>query len=402
MQICPPQISEAVLRTGNFQTVRCNRHNTCNLGFPIHCVSFIRLLPGLRTTPLPLSPSAEPLYRKHQRLGRCAPLSMSLPMSDMPQIYLPDEVVHAILIRMEDSDKDDEPIKRGLASCSLTCRHWAKLIRPLLFNELTIRSAGDVAQLLVFLDGPDTLHPYLRDCIKLLRVIDDRTSSSIPWSHQISRLHRRMSQIQTIYLTIENSGADDKLHPGRESMRPFAIIPKTLPGSIMPIWHLTLSNLRLPSVKALASYVENLRTPVIKLNAVTFVKEDVPNIRRRRPHSHLYSRITVSNCFEDIAGLQRWFRITNVLHACQGRLWVGDANSTLAEKYMAILLSLSPYRDRAKRLAAGFNPSHPSGENSCYACPRPGLIASPSLGLSILSRRSRDIQAACECVCATR
>ena len=155
--------------------------------------------------------------------------------------------------------------------------------------------------------------------------------------------------------------------------------------SITPLWGLTLSNLRLLSVKALASYVEHLRTPVIKLNAVTFVKEDVPDIRRRRPHSHLYSHITVSHCFEDLAGLQRWFRIANVLHTCQRCLWVGDTNSTLAEKYMVILLSLSPHQDRAKRLDIGFNPRHPSGENSYYTCTRPGLIASSSLGLSMLS-----------------
>ena len=295
-------------------------------------------------------------------------------MPNVLQIYLPSELVHAIVIRMRDHDKDNKPVKRGLASCSLTCRLWASLIRPLLFNELTIRSADseDVAQLLVFLDGPDTLDPYLRDCIRVLHAIDDRTPPSIPWSHQISRLHRRMPQIKAIYLTIENSGADDKLRPGRDSTRPFAIIPRTLPGSITPLWGLTLSNLRLPSVKALANYVGHLHTPVIMLNAVAFVKEDVLDIRRRRPHPCSdFPSITVSHCFEDSAGLQRWFKIANVLRACQGHLCVSDANLTLAEKYMAILLSLSPHRDRAKRLATGFDPSHPEGENSCYARPRP-------------------------------
>ena len=298
-------------------------------------------------------------------------------MSDVSQICLPDELVHAILIRMWDRDKDYKPVKRGLASCSLTCRHWANLIRPLLFDELTIRSAEDVAQLLAFLNGPDTIHPYLRDCIKVLRVIDDRTSSSIPWSHQIFRLHRRMPQIDRIYLTIENSGADDKLRPGCNSTRPFAIIPRTLPGSIMPeLKCLTLSNLRLPSVKALANYVEHLRTPQIELNAVTFVKEDVPDILRRRHCFYLgFPRIMSSHCFEDIAGLHRWFKISNVLRACQGALRVGDADLALVEKYMAILLSLSPHRDRAKRLETKFYPRYAEGESSCYACPRPGLIA---------------------------
>ena len=291
-------------------------------------------------------------------------------MFNVPQIYLPDELAHAILVRMWDRDERYKPVKRGLASCSLTCRHWASVIRPLLFDQLTIRSAADIAQLLAFLDSPEILDPTLRDCLRELDAIDDRTLLSIPWNHQISRLHRRIPKPHSVLLTIENSGADDKLHPGRDPPRPFAIIPRTLPGSIMSLWRLTLSNLQIPSVKALADYVEHLRTSVIELNAATFAKEEVPDIRCRRPPSHFYkelSTITVSHCFEDSAGFEHWFRIANVLRARQGRLSVGDATLTLAEKYMAILLSLSPHRIKARGLKTTSRPEFFQGENSCYA-----------------------------------
>ena len=323
---------------------------TAAIRFPIHC-PLTCAPPG----PSPaFSLTADSLDLKH--CLRYAPLSANSLMSDVPQTYLPDELVHAILTWMWYRDKDDEHIKRGLTSCSLTCRHWASRIRPLLFFELIIRSTEDVVQLLAFLDGPDVLHPSLQDCIKRLRVIEDRTSSSISWSHQIFRLHRRIPKIRSVFLTIETSGTDDDLRPERNSSQSLAIIPKTLPGSIMPLKRLTLSNVRLPSVKALANYVEHLHTPETKLNAVTFVKDDVPDIRRRRSHSSSEpTSITVSRCFEDIADIQHWLKISNVLHACQGRLWVDDAHLTLAEKYMSIILSLSPHRrDRTRSLQTIF------------------------------------------------
>ena len=305
-------------------------------------------------------------------------------MSDVPQIYLPDEAVHAIVIRMWDLGKDHNLDKRGLASCSLTCRHWAKLIRPLLFERLTIRSAEDIAQLLVFLSSPNPLRSSLQDCIKRLVVIDDRTSSSIPWSHQIFRLHRRITHLDLVSLTIEKSGADDELPAGRDSSQPLAIIPRALPGSIMSLSWLTLFHLRLPSVKALANYVQHLHIQWIELDVVTFVKEDVPDIRCRRPHSNSsFLDVSVSHCFEDIAGLLHWSNIVNVLHACQGRLWVDDTRLVLAEKYMAILLSLSPHQDRARvLLKRDYSPwKFPEGEDVCYTWSRRDLTISSSPGI---------------------
>ena len=289
-------------------------------------------------------------------------------MSDASQIYLPPELVHAIVVRMEDRDAKCKPVKYGLASCSLTYRHWARRIRPMLFRELAIRSATDISQLLAFLDGHNFLDRDLGDCIECLDIIDERTSSNIPWSHQTFRIGRRIPALKNVTLTIKSSGTDDQLHPGRCSLQPFAIIPRTLPGSITRLSSLTLSNLRLPSVKSLANYVEHLHVTTIKLDAVTFRTEEVPDIRRRRPHSYSkLSCVTASDCFHDIAGLQRWFKIANVLYACQGRLKLDDVTLALAENCMVILLSHSTCRDEAKHLQLTFYPwSLDQGEISSY------------------------------------
>ena len=276
-------------------------------------------------------------------------------MSEELQTYLPGELVQSILIRMWDPDNNWRPLKRGLTSCSLTCRHWASLIRPLLFSRLTIRSAEDISQLVALLDGADILDPSLRDCIQALDIIDDRTLSSIPWNHQILVLYRRIPRLpwEGVKLTITNDGVDSEINPGRHSSRPFAIIPRTLPGSVMPLLRLTLSHLRLPSARSLANCVEHMCIYTIWLKAVTFAKEDIPDIQRRRPHTSypMLTEIVALQCFEDIAGLQRWFKITNVLYACQGRLRVDDAKLMLIEKCILLLLSCSQRWDRAGRLS---------------------------------------------------
>ena len=170
----------------------------------------------------------------------------------------------------------------------------------------------------------------------------------------------------------------------------------------MPLARLTLSNLQLPSVKALSNYIQHLYTPYIELNAMTFVKEDVQDIQRRMPHSYSeLSNVTVSRYSQDIAGFLRWFNITNMLYACQGCLWVDDAHLALAEKYMSIILSHFPHRDRARRLETRFDRMYPQGENMCYAWPRRGLITSSRLEISMLDLRFGDILAACECISAT-
>ena len=270
-------------------------------------------------------------------------------MSDSLQIYLPAELVHAIIVRMEDRDADYRPLKRGLASCSLTCRRWAAIIRPALFHQLTLRSAEDVSQLIALLRVPDFMGCALGDCIRWLEVVDDSASApgTIPWSHQILRLDRQLPSV-SIALTIEGAPADGLKC---SSSLLFSLLPRSLPVSAMALSQLTLSDLRLQSVQTLLDMVEYLRVTDIRLYAITFVEGNLGHVRHRRSPPRLHnSRLTVSRCFPDPANLQRWVVISNILLARRASRPLNIATQVLIERYVHLLLSCTRDEDHVEKL----------------------------------------------------
>ena len=151
-------------------------------------------------------------------------------MATGPHTYLPSELVHAILLRTQDKDSNHKPLKRGLTACSLTCRRWAALIRPMLFEELALRSGEDVSQLVAFMDA-DVQKPALKDCIRSLTIVDDVGSERIPWSHQLMMLHTRLSfLIEGWTVKDATPNLDAELLLNHRSPLPFTILPRTLPG----------------------------------------------------------------------------------------------------------------------------------------------------------------------------
>ncbi|EKM52859.1 uncharacterized protein PHACADRAFT_261515 [Phanerochaete carnosa HHB-10118-sp] len=152
--------------------------------------------------------------------------------------FLPDELVHAILIRLQDGELWGKQSKRGLALCSLTCRHWAKLIKPMLFGYLTLMCTEDVSQLLAFLCTPDFLHCALRDCAHNLDLVEDRASSSIPWGHHVLlRLHQHLPHV-FVNWAVKGASADGR---SKLSSLPSGQLPRTLPSSSVTLHHVTLS-----------------------------------------------------------------------------------------------------------------------------------------------------------------
>ena len=199
-------------------------------------------------------------------------------MSTVPQSHLPPELVHAILIRMRDENENYLLIKRGLASCSQTCRYWAASIRPLLFGSLTLRSREDVAQLVASLDA-DYLQPALSDCIHSIDVVEDQASAKSPCSHQLIRLHRRLPRADFLGWTVKGAPAasdgQDLRALKTRSLLPFSTIPRTLPPSTLHQFHrLTLTGLSLRSLQDLASLVGNqILCEQLILDNVTFTEE---------------------------------------------------------------------------------------------------------------------------------
>lgn len=163
----------------------------------------------------------------------CAPLSFTALMTTFTQIYIPSELVHAVLERMWDCD-DNGRIKRGLASCSLTCRYWAAIIRPLLFEELMIHSREEIRQLVAFMDA-DFLEPTLSKCIQFLNVIEDQASVGPPWSHQLIRLASRLPGLLIDSWTVKGAPtfSNSQHRLARRSPLPFLVLPRTLPRCIL-------------------------------------------------------------------------------------------------------------------------------------------------------------------------
>ena len=284
---------------------------------------------------------------------RCAPLSLPVLMSAVPQIYLPPELVHAVLMRMEDWGKNGQ-IKRGLASCSLACRYWATLIRPLLFEEITLRSGEDVSQLVASLDA-DFLQPALSNCIEYINVVEDQTLAVPLWSHQLMRLAPRIPLASIWQWNVEDApAASNDQSPQKPASRlPFSALPKTLPPSALPRVHfLTLSGLALRSLRELARFVGNQICEELVLDSVTFAEESADEIQLRRvpaSWSKLVS-IHISHGLLDRDAILYWIKTCHIPFASQGHERLDSDTLELAVNYLYLLISHPGRQDQILHL----------------------------------------------------
>ncbi|EKM52852.1 uncharacterized protein PHACADRAFT_186901 [Phanerochaete carnosa HHB-10118-sp] len=292
-------------------------------------------------------------------------------MSDVLGSCLPDELLHAILIRLDDHRFSwERPPKRGLAPCSLTCRHWAKLIRPILFEYLTIRSAEDVSQLLALLGVPDFLGRTLQSCIRCLDLVEDRTSSSIPWGHRCFLWWFRQTLSVDVTWTIRGASADDQLQQTqRLSLLPSALLPRALPTSTVLLHRVTLSNLQVPSVRSLTNFIKRLSFRELTLDNVGFPEENPGHLPRRRPRSSRISQdsrsLSVLNCIGKSSSLPFWITFCNTLLADQFCPRLDDDTEASLAKHFRLFASLHQCEDDISKLEVSYNSEFPDGE-SCY------------------------------------
>ena len=274
-------------------------------------------------------------------------------MSTVPQIRLPPELVHAILIQMRDRDEHRYPIKRGLASCSLTCRYWAPSIRPLLFEMLTLRSGEDVSQLVAFLDA-DSLQPALNSCIHYLCMVEDQALAESSWSHQLIRLTRRLPEACILHWAVKgSSAASDSQHllvRNRMSPLPFAALPRTLPPSILGrVFRLTLSGLSLRSLRDLARFLGNQMSCYgIELENVTFAEESVEEVQLHRAPAFrsVLDSIRVSHGLLGRDAILYWMKTSRTLFSSQGHERLDNNILELVESYLHLLISRTGRQDQ--------------------------------------------------------
>ena len=303
------------------------------------------------------------------RTGGVLPCPIQVQMSSVQRVYLPSELVHAVLIRLDDFDwYRNKAIKRGLASCSLTCRHWAVLIRPMLFMHLTLSSGEDVSQLVAFLNA-DFLEPTLGYCILSLRFIEDQASAGPSWGHQLIRLAERLPRCSFRTCTVKGAPAvpDSQQPLACRSPLPFSTLPRTLFRSRMhQFTQLTLSGLSLRSVQDLANFVAHqMSCERLALDNVTFAEETAGEIRLRRvPASRsVLEWIHVSHTFQDRDTVQRWMKTSSILFASQGLVPPGDITLALVESYLHVLLSHSGREDPIQHLGIL---RHGLNEGECF------------------------------------
>lgn len=254
-------------------------------------------------------------------------------MSDTTGTALPDELVDKILWDLDDWNLNPcTPSKRGLAACSQTCRHWAKSLRSVLWYCITLRSMEDTSQLLNFATTPDFLGRPLRSCVKYLHIVEDRSSSGLPWGHQI---HLRL-------LHVLNINTVDWKISGNSSTTPLLPLPRTIPSRPLKITGLVLADLQLPCFDTVARFLDELHICYLKLENVTLSEEDLMattaprSFLHRRP-SHI--RIRVIRSAHVHSDLPSWLRLCHLLCVNRFQPILNSSVEALVVQHLQLLVS---------------------------------------------------------------
>lgn len=254
---------------------------------------------------------------------------------------LPSEIVREILEDAVDELQSFGPHntqvkdnrKHILATYGLTCRYWAAVVRPILFESIRLRGSQDVQQLVELLDydrANGLVEPKLADCVRgfELEVQLSALAGVVPHLHHLSVLHPRVPTLwrggHTMLLCLSDTDAPAGVAEKGEVRSVLSVLsaslPRTLPGSIFDVHTLRLSHLRMRSLSDLVRAVESLPTIVwCYCDSLTFSHESAgpPNIAMRRARRSQLRFATSSSCGD--GSLRRQLEICSVLLNVPGR-----------------------------------------------------------------------------------
>ena len=150
--------------------------------------------------------------------------------------------------------------KAGLAACSLTCRHWARLIRPILFRSIILRTHEDVVFLRKLLQTPAAVGPALVDCLEAVE-IQQAEPVGVPWTHHVQGILERAPKAW-LRIVITGTSSPHNISPAvlSSSHLPFHRLPRTLPGSSLKVLTLAIKDVELRSKAELARLIDSLST----------------------------------------------------------------------------------------------------------------------------------------------
>ena len=153
---------------------------------------------------------------------------------------IPEELFEHILWHVCTRRIIHEDYRRRLSVSSLVCRYWAHQCRPPLFHRIELRTPDDVKRFCEFLCTP-TL-PGLRPIPAMtheLRIVARNMDQ--PWFHLVFLLIPKLQRVQLAYL--QPCPTDGKW--SWRTLHPF--LPRSIPGSLMPISWLSFLGVRLHS-----------------------------------------------------------------------------------------------------------------------------------------------------------
>ena len=172
---------------------------------------------------------------------------------------VPPEILRLIAIPLCDIDghTQQRSTKQGLASCSLTCKSWAGILRERLFEMLILRNIYDVQQLNLSLDSPTITGRPMIQIIQFIG-IDLDGGAQVPWLHHLYELSTRITRGKEGFskdeqFTFEINFTGDKT--SERHFLPFESLPRSIPYMHPPVTQLYLKKLRLRRVTDLVRLI---------------------------------------------------------------------------------------------------------------------------------------------------
>lgn len=141
--------------------------------------------------------------------------------------------------------------KAVASACGSVNRYWARLSRRMLFQSINLRSPDDIHGLCDILDNPTLpdLEP-IADLVEMLFAYLDKGST--PWLHLFLLLvdpRLRKAHFLTVNALPSGGHTWRTLHPS---------LPRSLPGSLMPIEELDLEQIHFPSGRVLSRLLSSI------------------------------------------------------------------------------------------------------------------------------------------------
>ncbi|EKM54176.1 uncharacterized protein PHACADRAFT_196606 [Phanerochaete carnosa HHB-10118-sp] len=296
--------------------------------------------------------------------------------------------------------------KRELAELCLVARYWAKIIRPLLFHDIYIRSRASLDRYFAFTESPVRLEPRLEACLRKTTV-----EFTGPWSGYWACLSWRNSPIAlsmpgTAVFVLREGYVPDILSSPRSKAgyapRSWWIgLPRSLPFGTVRFSELKLVDVRFKHVAdllSLANDVQGLRTldcRKVKFDDLRLPGAPVPTRRRPARNGNRAYEIILSDCGSDNSEVQALLSLvgSSSRHGAPG--YVLDAQTWNRLHDLVRWMILRPKRNRYT-ISYRFHQAFPRKGSGCICAATVSVCVQPisaHLGVRLLySCPSHDVR----------